>query len=80
MLVGIKVAICRQGWTEMEWHSQSAFSAALQPPLDGLCNLAVKKKLLSLSVVNRISGLATRDHVKRQQSLILKESSVLAIS
>ena len=46
VLVGIKVAFCCQGWTEMEWHPQSAFSAALQPPLDRLRNLAVKKKLV----------------------------------
>ena len=79
VLVGIKVAFCCQGWTEMEWHPQSAFSAALQPPLDRLRNLAVKKELLSLSVVSRLSGPPIRDRIKRQKSLILKESSVLAI-
>jgi hypothetical protein len=50
----------------MEWHSQSAFSAVLQPPLDGICDLAVKKELLSLSVVTRMSGLVIQDRVKRQ--------------
>ena len=35
--------------------------------------------LLSLSVVSSLSGPAIRDRVKRQKSLFLKESSILAI-